>query len=239
MGRALIVVPAWNEAESLPSVLSELRDLVPDIDVLVVDDGSTDGTAEVVRRHGTADVASLPFNVGVGGAMRVGFLYAERNGYDAVVQVDADGQHDPADVRRLLAEVERGVDIVIGARFAGVGSYRVGGSRRLAMRFLAFSLSRIASTNLTDVTSGFRANSPRSVRLFARDYPPEYLGDTIESLVLASRAGLSIGQVPVELRERRAGRPSQSVAKSLVYLGRAVLVLWLAVLHARPSEVEQ
>ena len=230
-GRALVVVPAWNESEALPAVLVELRDKIPDVDVLVVDDGSTDGTADIVRTSGTASVVSLPFNIGVGGAMRAGFLFAERNGYRAVVQCDADGQHDPADIERLLAELDSGLDVVIGARFAGVGDYRVGGLRRIAMRFLASSMSRITGTRLTDVTSGFRASSARAVSVFAREYPPEYLGDTIESLVVARRAGLSIGQLPVELRERQGGRPSQSSFKSVVYLGRAVLVLGLAVLH--------
>jgi glycosyltransferase involved in cell wall biosynthesis len=221
----------------LPSVLAELRLHVPDLDVLVVDDGSTDGTADVVRADGTAEVVSLPFNIGVGAAMRTGFLYARRHGYRAVVQVDADGQHDPADVRRLLAELDNGADIVIGARFAGVGDYRVGLLRRLAMTFLSVSVSRIAKSRLTDVTSGFRASSPRAVELFAREYPPEYLGDTVESLVVAGRAGLAITQVPVRLRERRGGHPSQGVIRSVVYAGRAVLVLGLALLHStRPRD---
>lgn len=230
-GRALVVVPAWNEAEALPGVLAELHEKLPGIDVLVVDDGSTDGTADLVRATGTARVISLPFNVGVGGAMRAGFLFAERHGYGPVVQCDADGQHDPADVPRLLAELDAGLDVVIGARFAGVGEYHVSAFRRFAMRFLAVSLSRLTRARLTDVTSGFRASSPRAVRVFAREYPPEYLGDTIESLVVAERAGLRVGQLPVQLRERRAGRPSQGVVRSVAYLARAVLVLGLAVLH--------
>ena len=229
--RALVVVPAWNESEVLPQVLAELQLHVPELDVLVVDDGSTDGTADVVRADGHAQVVSLPFNVGVGAAMRTGFLYASRHGYRAVVQVDADGQHDPADVLALLEQVDHGVDVVIGARFAGVGDYQVGLLRRMAMKFLAVSVSRIAKSPLTDVTSGFRASSPRAVELFAREYPPEYLGDTVESLVLAGRAGLTVSQVPVQLRERQGGRPSQGVFRSIVYVGRAVLVLGLALLH--------
>jgi len=226
-----VVVPAWNESEVLPSVLAELRQHVPHLDVLVVDDGSTDGTTEIVRADGSAQVVTLPFNIGVGGAMRTGFLYAERHGYRAVVQVDADGQHDPADVLRLLEQVDAGLDVVIGARFAGVGDYHVGFLRRAAMRFLSVTVSRIAKAKLTDVTSGFRASSARAVGLFAREYPPEYLGDTVESLVLAGRAGLTVSQVPVQLRERQGGRPSQGVFRSIVYVGRAVLVLGLALLH--------
>jgi glycosyltransferase involved in cell wall biosynthesis len=235
-GRALVVVPAWNEADALPGVLRELVSTLPDLDVLVVDDGSTDGTADLVRQGGSASVVSLPFNIGVGGAMRAGFLYAERHGYHAVIQCDADGQHDPADVPKLLALLDGGLDIAIGARFAGIGDYHVGGFRMVAMKFLASSLSRMTGTKLTDVTSGFRASSARAVELFAREYPPEYLGDTIESLVLAQRAGLRIGQLPVRLRERQGGHPSQSSLRSVLYLGRAVLVLGLALLHRRDDK---
>ena len=230
-GRALVVVPAWNEQDGIAAVLAEIAARIPGVDVLVVDDGSTDRTAEVARSTGVAEVVSLPFNIGVGGAMRTGFLHAHRSGYDAVVQVDADGQHDPADVPRLLAEVAAGTDVVIGARFAGVGDYRVRGLRWWAMRILARSVSRVTGTPLTDVTSGFRASSARAVALFAAEYPPEYLGDTVESLVLAARAGLSVGQVPVAMRARQVGQASQGPLLASVYLSRAVLVLGLALLH--------
>jgi glycosyltransferase involved in cell wall biosynthesis len=236
VGRVLVVVPAWNESEALPGLLVELQETVPHLDVLVVDDGSTDGTADVVRSSRRAQVLVLPFNVGVGGAMRAGFLYALRHGYGTVVQVDADGQHDPADIPRLLALVAEGHDVAIGARFAGVGDYPVRGPRWWAMRLLARSVSRLARVVLTDVTSGFRASSPAAVRLYATDYPPEYLGDTVESLVLAGRAGLRLGQVPVAMRARRGGQPSQSAFRATLYLARALLVLALAVVHTSPSE---
>ena len=236
VGRALVVVPAWNESEALPALLDELRTVAPEHDVLVVDDGSTDGTADVVRGSGSARVLVLPFNVGVGGAMRAGFLYAERHGYDTVVQVDADGQHNPADIHLLLSKLADGNDIAVGARFAGVGDYRVRGPRWWAMRLLARTVSRVARAGLTDVTSGFRASGPAAVALFSRDYPPEYLGDTVESLELAGRAGLRIDQVPVAMRSRRGGQPSQSALRSTIYLARALLVLALAVVHTAQSE---
>ena len=129
-------------------------------------------------------VATLPFNLGVGGAMQVGFKYAREQGFDNVVQVDSDGQHDPASVPSLLEALE-GADLVLGARFAGEGDYSARGLRRLAMVVLAAILSRIAHTKLTDVTSGNKASGPRAIALFADHYPAEYLGDTIESLVIA------------------------------------------------------
>ena len=152
---------------------------------------------------------SLPFNLGVGGAMRAAYRFAYEEGYDCVVQVDADGQHDPADIARLHAALGD-ADVVVGARFAGVGDYVVRGPRRWAMRLLASTLSRLVGTPLTDPTSGFRMVNVHALSLFAFDFPEEYLGDTVEALVLASRAHLRIAQVPVAMRERTTGAPSQT-----------------------------
>lgn len=231
--RVLIVVPAWNEAESLPTVLAEIRSAVPEAGLVVVNDGSSDETSSVARSSGV-DVLDLPFNLGVGGAMRAGFRYALLHGFDVVVQVDADGQHDPRDVARLVAELGD-ADIVIGARFADQAGYSVRGPRRWAMRVLAATLSRVARTRLTDTTSGFKASGPRAVRLFAVHYPAEYLGDTVESLVIAARAGLRVTQIGVTMRQRTAGQPSHSPWKAAVYLMRAFLALLIALTRRRVS----
>jgi len=229
--RILVVLPAWNEAQSLPAVLREIADHLPDVGVLVVNDGSADRTSAVARAHGV-QVLDLPFNLGVGGAMRAGFRYALAEGYDVVVQVDADGQHDPREVPRIIECLAR-ADIVIGARFADQGDYAVRGPRRWAMRVLAGVLSRLAGTRLTDTTSGFRAAGPRAIRLFAVHYPAEYLGDTIESLVIALRSGLTVEQVGVSMRERSAGRPSQRPIKAAIYLLRACLALGISLTRRR------
>ncbi|HET9654759.1 MAG TPA: glycosyltransferase family 2 protein [Kineosporiaceae bacterium] len=230
--RVLVVVPAWNEQDVISGVLAELREIRPDLDVLVVDDGSTDATSAMAAAAGAA-VVTMPFNVGVGGAMRAGFLYAQRHGYDGVVQVDADGQHDPRHLEPLLEQLAES-DVVIGSRFAGTGTYTVRGPRRWAMRLLAWSLSRLCRSRLSDVTSGFRASGPRAVPVFARYYPPEYLGDTVESLVVAQKAKLQVREVAVEMRVRAGGQPSHSPVKAAVYLLRALLVLVLAVIRSRP-----
>ncbi|MEV6241668.1 glycosyltransferase family 2 protein [Lentzea sp. NPDC051838] len=229
LGRALIVVPAWNEEAAVGDTVREILDSVPNADVLVVDDGSTDLTAEAAKAAG-ALVLELPFNLGVGGAMRAGFRYAVRHGYDAAVQVDADGQHNPAEVPDLLAKLNE-ADLVIGARFAEKGDYQVRGPRKWAMVVLSKVLSWVAKTKLTDTTSGFKATGKRALPLFAENYPVEYLGDTIESLVIAVRAGCTITQVPAHMRERRAGTPSHSPWKSTVYLGRAGFALLLALIR--------
>ncbi|HET6910778.1 MAG TPA: glycosyltransferase family 2 protein [Mycobacteriales bacterium] len=221
--RCLVVVPALNEEDAVGAVISDVKAVDPQAHIVVVDDGSTDRTSDVAKAAG-ADVISLPFNIGVGGALRAGFRYARRFGYQVVVQVDGDGQHNPEHIPDLLAALE-GADVVIGARFAGVGDYQVRGARKLAMQLLARSLSRRTGERLTDTTSGFRAFNRRAVEVFANDYPAEYLGDTVEALVIASRAGLRVTQVPVEMRPRTTGTPSHRSLKSTIYLGRVFLAL--------------
>ena len=234
--RLLVVIPAWNEQEALPAVIAEVRSTRPECDVLVVDDGSADATATVAAAAG-ARVCQLPFNIGVGGAMRAGYRYAWRNGYDVVAQIDADGQHDPAYLATMLDHLDR-ADVVVGARFAGEGSYPVRGPRRWAMRLLSGVLSRLAGTPLTDVTSGMRVSNRRAIQVFATHYPAEYLGDTVESMVIALRTGCRVAQVPVAMRSRAGGRASHSPAKSAVYLVRAMVALALALVRRWPTSFE-
>lgn len=233
LAQTLIVLPALNEEASIAEVIREVRAALPQTACLVVDDGSTDRTAAVARSAG-AIVASLPYNLGVGGAMRLGFRYALDHGFENVVQVDADGQHDPASIIALVEALD-GADLVLGARFAGTGDYEARGPRRWAMRVLATVISGIARTKLTDTTSGFKASGPKAVRLFAEHYPAEYLGDTIEALVIAARAGCVVRQVPVSMRPRSGGVPSSNPFKSAGYLGRACLALVFALVRPASS----
>ena len=227
----LVVIPALNEEESVADVVRDVQRAYPSARCLVIDDGSGDATGRRAEDAG-ADVLRLPFNLGVGGAMRLGFRFARAHGHDVVVQVDADGQHDPQMIPEMIARLD-GADLVIGARFAGKGDYGVRGPRKWAMRVLATVISRVARTRLTDVTSGFKAAGPRAVELFAEEFPAEYLGDTIEALVIAARAGLSIEQIPVAMRVRQAGEPSHRPLKAAVYLIRACAAFGLAMIRPR------
>lgn len=229
--RTLIVMPAFNEEEAVGNVIREVFAALPGVHCLVVNDGSTDNTTAVARAAG-ALVAELPVNLGVGGAMRLGFKYALSHGFDNVVQIDSDGQHNPASVVDLVNRLDV-ADLVIGARFAGEGEYEARGPRRWAMTLLAAILSRTAHTKLTDTTSGFKASGPRAVHLFAQHYPAEYLGDTIEALVIAARSGCVIEQVPVSMRVRAGGTPSHNPLRAAAYLGRAFIALCFALI--RPS----
>lgn len=231
--RVLIVMPAFNEEEVIASVVREVRETLPGAEVLVVNDGSSDATTAEARGAG-ARVLELPFNLGVGGAMRLGFRYADANGFPVAVQLDSDGQHDPAGVPALVALLDE-ADVAIGARFTEGDDYEVRGPRKWAMRFLSGVLSRALGVKLTDTTSGFKAHGPRAIRLFADNYPAEYLGDTIESLVIGHRAGLRFAQLGVAMRERAGGTPSHNPLKSAVYLGRAFFALAIAFLRPKPN----
>lgn len=223
----LVIMPAWNESEAIGNTVQEVFDYGPPCDVLVVDDGSRDSTAKVARKAG-ATVIQLPFNMGVGGAMRTGFKYAKIHGYERVIQVDADGQHDPRDIQAVLDGLAH-ADIAIGARFANKGDYVVKGPRKWAMNVLAWTISRMAGTRLTDVTSGFRAANTKAIRQYVDHYPAEYLGDTIDSLVVAIRSGCTVQQVGVSMRERQGGAPSHDPLKAAIYLGRSGLALVFAL----------
>lgn len=226
MQRVMVAVPALNEAETVADVVGRTAAALPGAHIVVVDDGSTDETATLAASAG-AVVLRLPFNVGVGGTLRTAFLYAKAHDFDAVVQVDADGQHDPVQAKRLLGALGR-ASVVVGSRFLDADSYPVPAMRRATMRVVGRLVSWVTGTALTDTTSGFRAADRRAIDLFAEHYPAEYLGDTIESLVLAHRAGLSIAEVPVSMRMRQGGNPSHAPFRSVLYLSRALLALLVA-----------
>jgi glycosyltransferase involved in cell wall biosynthesis len=220
--RPLVVMPALNEERSVGDVVAATR--AAGLDVCVVDDGSTDATAARARAAG-ATVLQVPLNLGVGGALRCGFRWALAHGYDAVVQVDADGQHDPQEVERLLRAMrDSGAHLVIGSRFAeGAGAYEVRSPRRFAMSLLARRAERATGTRVIDSTSGFRAIRRPLLDQFAASYPVEYLGDTVEALIEAGRAGAKIVEHPISASPRAHGRGSAGALASTWYVARVLL----------------
>jgi glycosyltransferase involved in cell wall biosynthesis len=233
--RILAIVPALNESATIATVVAGLRDLDLDPDVLVIDDGSVDGTARAAAAAG-ARVTRLPFNLGIGGAVQAGYIYAQRHGYEIAVQVDGDGQHLPAEVARLVDVVARGdADLVIGSRFLDDGGYRPPFARRLGIRIFGRVLSTATQTRLSDTTSGFRAASPRAIGLFARHYPADY--PEVESILIASRAGLRVREVPVRMSPRLGGRSSITPLRSGYYVIKVLLALSMQLLR-RPESAE-
>lgn len=215
----LVIMPAWNEEESIANSIAELRRVTPWVDLVVINDGSKDRTSQIAKDAG-ALVIDLPYNMGVGAAMRTGYKYARRMDYDVAMQMDADGQHLAEYIETLIAGLDR-ADIVIGSRFDRTDKYKVSGPRKWAMVLLSKMFTQISGEKFTDVTSGFRACNRKGINQYCEFFPAEYLGDTIDSTVMAIRAGCKVIQVPVEMRERQGGVPSSSPMKSAVYLVRS------------------
>ena len=229
--RVLVVVPAFNEERSLASVAEDLRRHAPFASICVVDDGSTDGTARVARSVGL-HLLRLPVNLGIGGAVQTGFLYAREQGFDVVVQFDGDGQHDAASLPGLLDPIVRGdADLVIGSRFLGEDSFRSTLSRRLGIRYLSAVIRLRCGRKVADVTSGFRATGRAGIALFACTYPADY--PEPEAIALAARAGLRVLEVPARMRERRHGRSSITLLRSLYYFVKVPVALLLLPDQAR------
>jgi glycosyltransferase involved in cell wall biosynthesis len=221
-GPVLVVVPAYNEAGAVGDVLRDLRE--HGYACVVVDDGSSDRTARVAREAG-APVLRLPFNLGVGGALRCGFRYAVDHGCTTVVQCDADGQHPADQIARLIAAAEQqDAHLAIGSRFLdGSGDYEVGRTRRFVMRRLAGIVRRSTGLRITDPTSGFRCIRRPLLDEFADSYPVHYLGDTFEAAIVAARAGYRVVEVPIEMRERAAGTSTARPLAAVTFVARAIL----------------
>jgi glycosyltransferase involved in cell wall biosynthesis len=223
--RIAAIVPAYNEARNLPRLAEALRAHAPACDVCVIDDGSVDETARVAQSLGFS-VLRLPLNLGIGGAVQAGYLWALRRGYDVAVQVDGDGQHDPAFLAAIVAPIEAGAaDVVIGSRFLADGGFRSTALRRAGIRYLSWFLRARCGARVTDATSGFRAAGRRAIELFARYYPSDY--PEPEAIALAKRAGLRLAEVPVRMSERAHGRSSITALGSLYYLVKVSLALVL------------
>jgi glycosyltransferase involved in cell wall biosynthesis len=227
-----VIIPALNEAATLPVVLERLHQEVPWADVVVVDDGSTDATAAVAAAGG-ATVLRLPFNLGIGGALRTGFRYAVDHGYDRAVQVDADGQHDPSTVEKLIAALDD-ADLVIGSRFGGAGDYEVGRARRGAMRLLQFTLRLLSGRTFTDTSSGSRAFSRPLLEFFAQNYPSEYM-ESVEALIGAYYGGFRIVEVPTEMHQRAGGAPSALRVKLVYHYVRVLVTILIGAGRRRPT----
>ena len=231
--RVVAVVPAWNEAGAIGGVVDEIRAFDPVIDVVVVDDASTDDTVRVARAHG-ATVLALPFNVGIGGAVQTGFRYARDEGYEVALRLDGDGQHAAQELGKLLAPIKAGAaDLVVGSRFVDpAGTYRPPFARRMGIRVFARLVSLLGGQKVTDTTSGFSALDRTAIELFATEYPHDY--PEVESTLVALRSGLRLAQVQVDMRERQAGTSSITFVRSLYYIVKVTLALLVASLRRYP-----
>jgi len=237
--RTLVFIPAWNEQDSVTDVIAGVRESIPGADVLVIDDGSIDATAERAREAG-ALVAPLPFNQGLGAALQTGYLHALREGYDVCAHLDADGQHPPREVSRLLEEIYADrADLVIGSRYrdphrAESDDYKPTLSRRIGTGVFRFFLTLATRQRFTDTTSGMRAANRRVMALFSEHYSPDFA--EIESLQLAVREGLRVEELPVRMLKRAGGSSFLTPLRSAFFIFKGMIVL--VVGQFRPKHIE-
>jgi glycosyltransferase involved in cell wall biosynthesis len=235
--KAIAIIPAFNEEEAIGNVVDEVFAFDPDLDVLVIDDASHDFTRERAQQHG-ARVVRLPYNLGIGGAVQAGFRYAANNGYDVVVRVDGDGQHDPAELGPLIAVVLGGrADICVGSRFAGGDGYRSSAARRVGIRVLARTVSLLTGQRVTDTTSGFQVLNRKAIELFAQDYPHDY--PEVEAAVMVHKHRLRLVELPVRMRERAAGRSSIRGASTVYYMAKVMLAILIGALRRKATPLEE
>jgi glycosyltransferase involved in cell wall biosynthesis len=235
--RSIAIVPAYNEASSLATVIDEIRSVDPDLEVVVINDASTDGTARVAVAAGVP-VVHLPFNVGIGGAVQTGYKYALEHGFELAIQIDGDGQHDPSEIGSVVAPILDGrSDLVVGTRFVKGGGYRGTRLRRVGIRIFAAIVSLMVGQRVSDTTSGFRAVNRRALRLFAAEYPQDY--PEVESIVLLSRHGLRMVEVPVQMRVRETGASSITTLRSGYYMIKVLLALFIGLFRRYPTTQEE
>jgi glycosyltransferase involved in cell wall biosynthesis len=237
--RAIALVPALNEEGTIASVVAELRAYDAELEILVIDDGSHDRTAEIARAAG-ARVLRLPFNLGIGGAVQTGFRYAFENDFDLAVRVDGDGQHDASQLAAVVDPVLRGdTDIAVGSRYLGTRAdgYRSSTTRRLGIRILARVVSLLTREPITDPTSGFQALNRTAIALFAADYPHDY--PEVEAIVLVRRHRLRLLEVPIAMRPRVVGRSSIRTLASVYYMVKVLLALFVGAFRRYSTPLEE
>jgi glycosyltransferase involved in cell wall biosynthesis len=234
--KILVIIPAHNEEGSVGKVVEEVHTYLPQAEVLVVNDGSTDLTSEIAKSKG-AIVLNLPFNLGIGGAMQAGYQYANEKGYDIAIQVDGDGQHNPKEIGKLLKALqEKKMDMVIGSRFIGDSGYKSSTMRRIGISIFSQVISMIVGQRITDPTSGFRASNRKTIQLFASDYPQDY--PEPEVVILLHQCHLKMEEVPVGMSERYSGESSITKIRSIYYMVKVLLAIFVDCFK-KPPLLEQ
>lgn len=219
----LVVIPAYNEAVNIVKTVKDLKNKCPDYDYVVVNDCSKDNTLQVLKDH-NFNYLNLPTNLGIGGAVQCGYMYAAEHGYDVAIQMDGDGQHDPKYYPDAVKLIEDDVaDIVIGSRFITNEGFQTSFMRRFGIKFLSGLINIVCQQKVKDVTSGYRAINRKFIEIFAREYTQDY--PEPEAIVAAKLKGARIKEIPVVMREREGGESSISPLKSVVYMCKVSLAI--------------
>lgn len=224
--KTLVIVPAFNEAQNITQVVQDLKKHIPEAEIVVVNDCSTDKTKEVLKRE-NYNYIDLPINLGIGGGVQTGYCYALERGYDIAVQFDGDGQHDARYLKELIAPIKDGqADVVVGSRFIKKEGFQSSAMRRLGINFLSGLIDLLCGVKVRDVTSGMRAVNRRMIEQFAADYAQDY--PEPEAILAAGLAGAKIMEVPVQMRERQGGVSSINPVRSVYYMIKVSLALILS-----------
>ncbi len=215
--KKLVIVPAYNEEKNIGGVIDEIQREAPDHDILVINDGSTDRTSEIVRGFKSVKIVDLPMNLGIGGAVQTGFIYSWENGYDICVQVDGDGQHKPSEIKKIEEPIIKDeADMVIGSRFLGESTYKTTFFRRTGIKIFYFANRLFLGERIKDSTSGFRAYNRRAVEVLKKYYPDDY--PEPEAIFILKKKGMRIKEVGVEMEERKGGRSSITFLRAIYYM---------------------
>ncbi len=229
--KILIIIPAFNEEDSIRHVVESIRSLHPEMVIVVVNDGSSDGTLKEARAAG-ARVVSLPYNLGIGGSVQTGFKVAQREGFDIAVQIDGDAQHDPAYLKALLAPVIAGeLDMCIGSRFLSNSAFKSTSLRRAGISLFSKLLEALIHVKLTDPTSGFRAINQKLIKEFSQSYPIDF--PEPEAIKRAQRFGAKIGEVPVNMKKRLGGQSSIRYFATVYYMLKVTLAILIDTLRKK------
>ncbi|MBI3602292.1 MAG: glycosyltransferase family 2 protein [Candidatus Omnitrophica bacterium] len=236
--KILIIIPAFNESGNITRTIADIKKQNLPVDILVIDDGSTDTTAQEACQAGV-QVISLPFNVGIGGAVQTGFQYALHYGYDMAVQFDGDGQHDASFLRKVIAPIlEDQADMVVGSRFIeSDGGFKSSLTRRIGIHFFVRLINTMTGLNITDPTSGFRVHNRKIIAAFAHDYPQDF--PEPEAIVAAKRLGARISETAVLMRQRQGGQSSIRQFKSLYYMVKVTFAICLHLIRRQPFDETQ
>ena len=223
--KTLLIIPAYNEAKNIEAVIDNIENNFPQYDYVIINDCSTDNTAEICRKRGY-NFINLPSNLGIGGGVQTGYQYAFQKGYDCAVQLDGDGQHDPAYVADIIKPIEEGTaDVAIGSRFISHEGFQSSGARRAGIKILSFLIKLFGGSSVKDVTSGFRAVNRKFIEVYAKDYADDY--PEPEAIVAAKIRDGRIVEVPVKMNERAGGVSSIGAGKSVYYMIKVSLAILL------------
>jgi len=232
--RILVIIPAYNEEASIGAVITRIRLCVPEADIIVINDGSSDNTSSKAQDAG-AIVIDLPFNLGIGGAMQTGYKYAVQNNYDIAVQVDGDGQHDPSYIKSLIQPVVKNhADMAIGSRFVSKTDYRSPFMRRTGMLFFSALINLLTGQQVKDTTSGFRVVNKKIIKYFAENYPTDY--PEVDVLVRLHKKNFRVKEIPVKMHERQGGKSSITAVRSIYYMVKVSLSLFIDAIRSADSK---